>query len=120
MNNLRHFIIGSSLPVIILHYFLVYFNKKKNYSFFSYSILAPLYLGLMNIVSHNIFKKINIHKLLLFTFISANFVFNLSYFTNKYNFNTKEWYMYYFRLHILHFYLYNIIYTIEWLISGKI
>ena len=115
MDNLKHFIIGSSLPVVILHYFLVYYNKRKNYSYFSYTILAPLYLGLVNVISHIVFKKMNLYNLILLSFISANFVFGLSYFTDKYDFNEKEWQIYYLRLHVLHFYLYNIIYTIEWL-----
>ena len=113
MNNLKHFIIGSSLPVIILHYFLVYYNKKKKYSYFTYTILAPLYLGLVNVISHNVFKKINLQNLLILSFISANFIFGLSYFTEKYDFNEREWRIYYFKLNILHFYLYNIIYAID-------
>ncbi len=117
MNNLKHFIIGSSLPVIALHYILVYYNKKKKYSYFSYTILAPLYLGLVNVISHNVFKKMNIQNLLLLSLISANFVFAISYFTDKYDFNENEWLIYYFRLNILHFYLYNIIYGIEWLVT---
>ena len=115
MNNIQHFIIGSSLPVIILHYFLVYYNQKKKYSYFSYTILAPIFLGLMNVLKHSIFKKFSYIHNLYFSVISANIIFLFSYLTDKYNFSKNEWVIYYIRLNLLHFYIYNIIYTLEWL-----
>ena len=61
--NLKHFIIGSSLPIFILHFYLVFNNKNKNYSFFLYTIIAPLFIGLMNIFKHKLFNRKYINNL---------------------------------------------------------
>ena len=60
MNLLRHFIIGGSFPVISTFYYGVYhMQPKKNYSYFNYTLIAPLYFGLFNICAiecrYNIF-----------------------------------------------------------------
>jgi len=117
MKSIQHFIVGSSLPVVILHYFLVYYHKKKKYSYFTYSILAPLFLGLLNVLKHYLFKKVTITEVLLFSILSANIVFSIAYSLDKYDFSKKEWMIYYLRMNLLHFYIYNIIYILEWLIS---
>ena len=115
MKSILHFLIGSSIPVVALHYYLVYYNKRKNYSYFSYTFLAPLFLGLLNVFRHLLFKNITIYKNLLFSIISATIVFAIAFFSKSYPFSNKEWMIYYLRLNILHFYIYNIIYILEWL-----
>jgi len=47
---------------------------------------------------------------------SANIVFAIAFFSKSYDFNKKEWMIYYLRLHLLHYYLYNIIYALEYLL----
>ena len=115
MKSILHFLIGSSLPVVILHYFLVYYNKRKQYSYFTYSILAPFFLGLLNVLKHSLFKKFSYIHNLYFSILSANIVFAIAFFSDSYDFSNTEWMIYYLRLNVLHFYIYNIIYILEWL-----
>ena len=83
-----------------------------------YSILAPIYLGLMNVLKHYLFKKVTMTEVLLFSILSANIMFIVAYTFDSYDFSTnREWMIYYLRLNLLHFYIYNIIYILEWSIS---
>ena len=50
-----------------------------------------------------------------YSIISANIVFSIAFFSGSYDFNKKEWMIYYLRLNMLHYYIYNIIYLLEWL-----
>jgi hypothetical protein len=110
---LKHFIVGTALPVLFLHFYLVYHNEKKTYTYFLYTFLAPLFIGIMNILKHSLFDNKYINNF-FFTYLSANLVFLISYFSKSYEYNEREWMFYYIRLHVLHFYIYNIIYIIEW------
>ena len=47
VNYLKGFIIGSSLPVFALFLYNVSKMKNINYSYENYSLLAPLYFGIM-------------------------------------------------------------------------
>ena len=51
MKYLKEFVIGSSLPVVIIFLYGFYNFKKDNYSYFDYSLLAPLWFGIWNIIS---------------------------------------------------------------------
>lgn len=110
---IKYFLIATILPIYFLHYYLVYNNKNKNYSFFSYVLIAPLYFGVMNIIKNKFFSKKYINNLFI-TLISSHIVFLFSFLTNKYNYSNFKWFHYYIRLLLLHFYIYNIIYILEW------
>ena len=120
MNNyLRSFIIGSSLPVFISFFLRVATldNKIKNYSYKSYSIIAPLYLGLMNMISLCLTANYNIplrRRLIIIGIISPIIVILFAKLIGSYNFTRDEWIKYSIKLLIKHFLIYNtVIYFLE-------
>ena len=100
----RSFIIGSSLPAFFVFFLRVASTttNKRNYSYKLYSFLAPLYLGLMNILA----LKIGYYYVSL---ISPMIVILVARLFEVYNFTKKEWYNYYFRIMLMHFITYNIV-----------
>lgn len=110
---LRSFVIGSSLPVF-LPFFLRVMNINdllKNYSFSAYSIIAPLYFGLINMISQIISNKWewDLGKRLIITgIISPIIVFIFAKLTNSYNFPQQEWFQYFIRIFLAHFLTFNI------------
>jgi hypothetical protein len=113
MNLLRHFIIGGSFPVISTFYYGVYhMQPKKNYSYFNYTLIAPLYFGLFNILIHYFGNKYQWSlkkRYLIFTFIS--YLTTISYATKfkSYNFSQREWYKYYIYLIIKYLIIWNFV-----------
>lgn len=116
-NVLKTFIVGSSLPVCICFYIIVNNIKDKNYSYFIYSILCPLYFGILNIISYCVSKYFKLTTRLRFLITSIfSFIIPLSVtkLLNIYDFNYKEWYLYYLVLFSGHFITWNvIIYNLE-------
>ena len=113
MKILRHFIIGSSFPIVSTFYYSVYYQQpKKNYSYFNYSLIAPIYFGLYNVILNIIGNKYGWSlkkRYLIFTFIS--WLTTILYATNykSYNFNSNQWKKYYLYLLIKYLILWNII-----------
>jgi hypothetical protein len=118
-NYLRSFIIGSSFPVLLSFYVRVQqiSDKIKNYTFDSYSILAPMYLGIMNAISLYLSNKYNLDlrtRLLYISIVSAITIITFAKLTNSYNYTTKEWLYYAIKIFFNHIVTYNIIiYTLE-------
>ena len=100
-SNLKYFVIGSSLPVILL-FFLRVRNIPifiRNFSYENYSLIAPLYFGIINIILNN---WENEYKYIILSILSPIIVFLYSYNTKSYNFDTnEEWFMYFFRILII-------------------
>lgn len=112
-NGLLSFIIGSSLLVIFLFYMRVAKIQDKTYSYVEYTLLAPLYLGVMNYIGFNLQKHLgwSLRKRMLVIGLSSGlFVYLINYFLNTYpKFNKQEWRQYFFQIMVLHFLLFNII-----------
>lgn len=114
MSLLKSFIIGSSLPTT-LHFLLKVMSipeNKLNYTYKEYSIIAPLYLGLMNAISLSLQKRYRWtikQRFLYISIISGIFVFCFAKINKSYNFNDKEWFMYGLRILAKHFITYNLI-----------
>lgn len=119
MNNniiryLRAFIIGSSFVVI-----LPFISKvasldedDMNYTYQTYSFIAPLYLGIMNMISLYLADQFNLslrERYLLIGTISPLIVASFAYLTGKYNFNQTEWISYAVRLWVKHFLTFNVV-----------
>ncbi len=53
MGYIREFVIGSSFPVFLPHFIAVagLDESKLNYTYKQYTFIAPLYYGLMNVIS---------------------------------------------------------------------
>ena len=117
MDYLKSFIIGSSLPVTISFLLGVMKSKHKNYSYESYSLMAPIYFGLMNILALYLSKKYEWslkQRLLYISILSAILVPSLAWFIQSYDMNIYKWVKYVVRVMINHLITYNlIIYFLE-------
>ena len=113
---LKSFIVGSSLPVFVTFFYAVQsYEKKKiiNYSYDIYTILAPLYFGLMTTFAVFLTKqmKITLRKsLFLISILSSSLVISFITINNLYKFKSKRrWYTQYLKLTMTHLVTYNII-----------
>ena len=116
---IKSFVIGSSLPVF-MHFFLSVQNidpKSKNYTYEDYSIVAPLYLGFMNMISLFIGKQFGLNlreRLFYISLISAVCVMGIARYTKSYNYSDKKWMQYMVWIFLKHLFTYNIlIYLLE-------
>lgn len=107
MEYFKAFITGSAYPVTLPFLARVSQLENKNYSYELYSLVAPLYLGLMNALSLLLAKDLRT-RLLLMGVISPIPVMIFATLTESYNFSQREWYWYYLRLFIKHFLTYNV------------
>jgi len=112
---LKAFIIGSSMPAFI-GFFIAYYainNKMKQLSYVNYTIIAPLYIGVMNMLSVYLADKYNLSlrkRLLYISIISPLIVIIIATIMKAYNFETNiEWLHYYLKIFAKHFITYNII-----------
>lgn len=111
---LKSFVIGSSLPVF-LHFFLSVQQIEKgtkNYTYAEYTIIAPIYLGLMNMLSLYLGTRFNwsLHKRLLVTSILSILIVNTATrLSNSYNFSDTEWLRYTVRVSLMHLFTFNIV-----------
>ncbi len=123
-NYLRSFIIGSSWPIFIPFFYGVanlYSPKIFNYSYQDYTFIAPVYLGLMNVIATFIglqFKLSLSCRLLIGSIISFSTVFLITqiYETYKTEYLPNVW-QHYGQIFLTHFLVFNfIIYYLElWL-----
>lgn len=116
---IKSFVIGSSIFVFMHFYLSVQKGdpKKMNYTFEQYSIVAPLYLGFMNMASLFLGKTYELSlrtRLFYMSIMSPLFVFCISYFSGTYNFTKKEWIRYGAWILLKHMFTYNVlIYLLE-------
>jgi len=119
---IKSFVIGSSLPAFIILFSVVVYlfkNKQATFDYYRYSILAPLGMGFLSLLSKliSINTKYNLKiSYLLISIISASFVsINISREEGAYDFETNErWYLQYFLIFIGHLFIYNcIIYPLD-------
>ena len=107
---LRAFVIGSSYAVFISFFIGVgYLAEKKKYDYYQYTLIAPLYLGLMNVIGLRLSERFgwSVNRRFLFTgLMSGIIVANFATITKAYNFTQEEWLQYYFILitqHVISF-----------------
>ena len=117
MNSLRSFVIGSSLPVVVYFFLRVAKIPKdvRNYSYEQYTIIAPLYFGLMNMISLYVFSssKPNIERFATFGLLSGLIVFSVARSLKSYNMSSEEWTRYAFRILMTHILAWMVIYFLE-------
>ena len=114
MKYLKEFVIGSSIAVTFHFYYMAYHHRpKKLYNYFDYSMAAPLWFGLWNIVSLIIAQKYGLSKRMRFFVVSI-----LSFLTiatlqqtvlNAYIYTREEWQKYYMYLFIKYMVTWNIV-----------
>jgi hypothetical protein len=111
---LRAFVIGSSCFVFLPYFYIVSnFDKKHfNFDYIIYTYLAPVALGLMNLISLILSKKFNIshkNRFLYTSIISPTLVlFTVKYF-NIYNYTIHDWISHIINLYLLYFIVFNYI-----------
>ena len=107
MNYLSAFIIGSSWFVTLPFFFSVANISKRNYSFETYIMVAPLFLGFISMLGlaiHYQFGLSLVQSYGIMAFVSPAIVFAIAYFSKAYPFTTaKEWIEYAGRIFVKHF-----------------
>ena len=113
MKYLKEFIIGSSYLVFLPFYYTVYNSQsKKKYSYYHYSLGAPVWFGLWNIASLIIAEIFNLSKrmrFLIISIISSLSIMTFASYFKTYNFTTTEWLKYYFYIFIKYLIVWNIV-----------
>ena len=110
----KSFIVGSSVPVF-LHFFLSVQrldSKLMNYTYGEYTIVAPIYLGMMNMLSLYLMRyfKLNTRqRYVLISFISSFIVVTGAFLNRAYNFTQNQWTQYSIRIFLTHFMTFNVI-----------
>ena len=105
MEYLKAFIIGTSGLVWVQHVALLSLRDKDeyDYSFKTYSIIAPIYYGIMTMLALYIGRKFNLSlrlRLFIISILSICFIVAFNYFisSKKYkpykDYTTKEWIRY--------------------------
>ena len=110
MKYLKEFIIGSSIIVVLPFYYSTYHSSQKTYSYYSYTLLAPLWFGLFNVISLIIAEQFNLSKRLRFFTISIISLLSIYFIAHFYYDKTrKQWLFYYFQQFIAYMITWNII-----------
>ena len=110
---LKAFVIGSSWPIFIPYFYFVAQSKDKNFKYTDYSMIAPLYFGIMNVLSLFVSKD-RFTGLFIISQISALMVIMLITRNKSYDFGSKKrWIQQYMLVYLAHLMSYMMIYTIE-------
>lgn len=118
-NYLQSFIVGSSFPVLFPFFAAVARlpSSIKNYTYEDYTLLAPLYLGLMNVLATYLGERFDLsprQRYVLVGVISPLIVIAIAYSLRSYNYTQCEWIRYSLMLIVKHFLVFNVIvYSIE-------
>ena len=114
MEYLRAFVIGSSMLVFLPHFIAVanLDETKMNYTYKQYTFVAPLYYGIMNMISLYLallFHLSDRNRYLLIGTASPLLVVSFSYLFKTYTYENKEWINYAIGLFVKHFLIWNVI-----------
>ena len=111
MDYIKLFVVGSSLPVVLPFYISVAGIQQKTYSYETYSIVAPLYFGCMNMLAGYLSKQVGIVKAYLYTTVlSICTVCSIVFVTDTYSFQTpEEWIRYVARISMFHTFTYMVV-----------
>lgn len=115
---LRAFIIGSSVLVFLPYFIIVRSLANKTYSYDDYTILAPIGLGLLNVLSLILANYLNLtkkYRFLLISLLAPSIVAIGIYITKAYNYRTtSQWFNHIWKLYLLYFIVFNfIVYYID-------
>ena len=111
---LRAFVIGSSC-LVFLHYFwgVLRFKKDKfNFSYTPYTFLAPVSLGLMNVISLFLAKQFNLstrNRFILIGLLGPTFIASVIILLKIYNYTRKEWVHHLVALYVFYFIVCNFV-----------
>ena len=95
MTYLKEFIVGSSYFVLLPFFYTVQNSQtKKTYSYYHYTLVAPIWLGVWNIISFIIAAHFGLSKrirFLLVSILSSLSIMLISYNFGVYDFSREEW-----------------------------
>ena len=111
---LRAFVIGSSYLVFFPYFYAVsrFKPEKFNFDYKTYTFLAPIGLGFMNLISLIIAKQFNIsrrNRYLLTSILAPTGVLFSVIFLKIYNYTIDEWINHSINLYIVYFVVVNFI-----------
>jgi hypothetical protein len=113
-NYLRAFVIGACIFTVFPHYYAVanLDEAKLNYTYKQYTFVAPVYYGLMNMISLYLallFHLSRRQRYLLIGTVSPLIVTSFSYLFKTYDYQGVEWLRYGVGLFLKHFLIWNIV-----------
>ena len=108
----KAFIAGSSIIPIAINFWRVPRIVDKNYSFSTYTIIAPLWIGIMNTLGLALAQWFGLStttRYVVIALISAVLVMMISTFSGLYTYTAEQWRQYYARILFMHLLIYCII-----------
>ena len=113
MKYLKQFIIGSSYPVLFSFYYSVKNSQpKKTYKYYNYTLAAPVWFGVWNIISLMLAERLNLTnnmRFILISIISSLSIMIIATKLKSYKFNSKEWRNYYFYILVKYLIVWNFV-----------
>ena len=112
MKYLKQFLCGANIITVLPHYIAVKYSDEKNYRFFEYTILAPIWYGLWNILSLIVAEKFNLsmnQRFIGVSIISSISIMFISTYFETYDNDLKEWIQYYIGIFIKYLLIWNLI-----------
>ena len=118
MKYLKQFVVGSSYLVFLPFFYAVHNQQpKKTYNYYDYTLLAPVWFGLWNIISLLLAEYFNLtmrQRYVLVSVLSSISVMMIATYMETYKFTKDEWTRYYLKIFIKYMLVWNIvIYNIE-------
>ena len=118
MKYLKQFVIGSSYIIFAPFYYAVENSQpKKTYSYYNYTLVAPVWFGIWNIVSLKLaeYLKLTMHqRFLLVSILSSLSIMAIATYLKSYNFTKEEWRKYYLYIFIKYMLVWNVVmYSLE-------
>ena len=113
MEYLREFVLASCIIVVMPFYYMVYNHQpKKQYNYYEYSLAAPIWFGVWNVISYMIAKKYKLTKqmrFLIISFISYITIILMSTIFKTYQQTNEEWRFYYAQQFVKYMITWNIV-----------
>lgn len=109
---LRAFVIGSSSFVVLPYFYIVSGFKPSyfNFDYKSYTFLAPIALGCMNVASLIMAEKFDLsasHRFLYAGFIAPTIVLATVFYFRIYNYTIDEWVKHILYVYCVYFIIFN-------------
>ena len=113
MKYLKQFVVASSYFVFLPYFYSVQNeHPKKTYNYYNYTLVAPLWFGIWNIISLIISEYFGLSERLRFfviSIISSLSIMCIAYNLKSYTFTNAEWMKYFFYIFIKYQIVWNIV-----------
>ena len=105
MKYVKQFVIASSILAMIPFLVAVNLSQHKNYTYFGYSIVAPIWLGFLNVVSLVIANRLGLttnNRFILITAISYLSSLAIVEYTNSYQPLPDNYWLWLLVIHLIY------------------